>query len=93
MKFLIDRCAGRGLADWLSSDGHDSVYSAALGPDLGDLALLQRAVSEKRILVTIDTDFGRLVYRGGEVHCGMPGTALRRRIPPGSLVTCDCYNC
>jgi len=57
MKFLIDRCAGRRLADWLSSDGHDSVYSAALGPDPGDLALLQRAVSEKRILVTIDTDF------------------------------------
>jgi predicted nuclease of predicted toxin-antitoxin system len=68
MKFLIDQCAGRGLADWLRSNGHDSVYSAALGPDPGDLALLQRAVSEERILVTIDTDFGRLVYRGGEVQ-------------------------
>jgi len=83
MKFLIDRCAGRRLADWLSSDGHDSVYSAALGPDPGDLALLQRAVSEKRILVTIDTDFGRLVYRGGEVHCGivrLPDVRANRRI-------------
>ena len=71
MKFLVDRCAGRKLADWLSSGGHDSVYAGSLGPDPGDRALLQRAVSEKRILVTIDTDFGRLVYRGGEVHCGI----------------------
>ena len=83
MRFLIDRCAGRRLTDWLSSDGHDSVYSADLGPDPGDLALLQRAVSEKRILVTIDTDFGRLVYRGGEVHCGivrLPDVRVNRRI-------------
>jgi len=71
MKFLVDRCVGRRLADWLSSGGHDSVYAGSLGPDTGDQALLQRAVSEKRILVTIDTDFGRLVYRGGEVHCGI----------------------
>ncbi len=71
MKFLVDRCAGHKLADWLSSGGHDSVYAGSLGPDPGDRALLQRAVSEKRILVTIDTDFGRLVYRGGEVHCGI----------------------
>jgi predicted nuclease of predicted toxin-antitoxin system len=83
MKFLIDRCVGRRLAEWLSSDGHDSVYSTALGPDPGDLALLQRAVSEKRILVTIDTDFGRLVYRGGEVHCGivrLPDVRVNRRV-------------
>ena len=83
MKFLVDRCAGRRLADWLSSGGHDSVYAAGLGPDPGDRALLQRAVSEKRILVTIDTDFGRLVYRGGEVHCGivrLPDVRCKSRI-------------
>ena len=83
MKFLVDRCAGRRLADWLSRAGHDSVYAVSLGPDPGDRALLQRAVSENRILVTIDTDFGRLVYRGGEVHCGivrLPDVRWNRRI-------------
>lgn len=79
----MDRCAGRRLADWLSSGGHDSVYAGYLGTDPGDRALLQRAVSEKRILVTIDTDFCRLVYRGGEVHCGivrLPDVRCNRRI-------------
>ena len=45
--------------------------------------MLQRAVSEKRILITIDTDFGRLVYKGGEVHCGivrLPDVRRDRRI-------------
>lgn len=83
MRFLIDRCAGRRLTDWLSKGGHDSVYSADLGPDPGDLALLQWAVSERRILVTIDTDFGHLVYRDGEAHCGivrLPDVRVDRRI-------------
>jgi len=71
LKFLIDRCAGRRLADWLSSDGFDTVYAGSLGPDPGDQALLKRAVSEKRILITIDTDFGKLIFQDGEEHCGI----------------------
>jgi predicted nuclease of predicted toxin-antitoxin system len=70
MRFLVDRCAGRGLADWLSRAGYDSVYGGSLGPDPGDKALPRRAVSEGRILITIDTDFGHLVYKEGQAHCG-----------------------
>ena len=36
MKFLVDRCAGRKLAEWLRSQGHDVLESRALGPDPGD---------------------------------------------------------
>jgi len=62
MKFLIDRCAGRLLADWLRKQGHDVVESRELGPDPGDEALLDWAAKETRILVTIDNDFGELIY-------------------------------
>jgi predicted nuclease of predicted toxin-antitoxin system len=31
MKFLIDRCAGRLIADWLRQQGHDVVESRELG--------------------------------------------------------------
>lgn len=71
MKFLIDRCAGRRLADWLCAQGHDVVESRVRGPDPGDRALLQWAASEERILVTIDTDFGELVFAGRAPHCGV----------------------
>ena len=54
MEFLIDRCAGRRLAEWLSSLGHDVVEARSLGPDPGDSILLRWATEQKRILVTID---------------------------------------
>ena len=42
MRFLIDRCAGRLLADWLRTrtQGHDVVESRELGPDPGDRAFI-----------------------------------------------------
>jgi hypothetical protein len=33
MKFLVDRCAGRKLAEWLRGQGHDVLESQSLGPD------------------------------------------------------------
>jgi len=71
MKFLIDRCAGRLVADWLRQKGHDVVESRDLGPDPGDRALLERATNEGRILITIDTDFGQLVYMQQVGHAGL----------------------
>jgi predicted nuclease of predicted toxin-antitoxin system len=41
MKFLIDRCAGQLLADWLRQEGHDVIDSTELGPDPGDRVLLE----------------------------------------------------
>ena len=83
MKFLVDRCAGRRLAEWLRGQGHDVIESRALGPDPGDQALLERAATEGRILVTIDTDFGELVYVRDVPHAGLvrlPDMPAPRRI-------------
>ena len=82
MKFLIDRCAGRLLADWLRNQGHDVVESRELGPDPGDRALLDWAAKETRILVTIDTDFGELIYLENLSHAGLvrlPDVPARER--------------
>jgi predicted nuclease of predicted toxin-antitoxin system len=58
MKFLIDRCAGHRLAEWLRGLGHEVAETKDRGPDPGDAAILMQASAEGRILVTIDTDFG-----------------------------------
>ena len=82
MRFLIDRCAGRLLADWLRKQGHDVVESRELGPDPGDRALLNWAAQETRILVTIDTDFGELIYLENLSHAGLvrlPDVPARER--------------
>jgi hypothetical protein len=56
--FLIDRCAGHRLSEWLRAQGHDVVGSRERGPDPGDRALLEWAGAEHRILVIMDKDFG-----------------------------------
>ena len=71
MRFLVDRCAGRRLADWLRSGGHDVLEARTLGPDPGDRALLELAESTGRVLVTIDTDFGELIYLREVAHAGL----------------------
>ena len=70
MRFLIDRCAGRRIADWLRDAGHVVVEARLLGPDPGDRALLELAAADNRILLTIDTDFGELIYLRGIPHAG-----------------------
>ena len=71
MKFLIDCCVGRLLADWLRRQGHDVVESSELGPDPGDRVLLESAAKDARILVTIDTDFGELIFLENLPHAGL----------------------
>ncbi len=71
MRFLIDRCAGRTLADWLRASGHDVTETRECGPDPGDLAILEWAYAEQRILITLDTDFGQLVFMRGVAHHGL----------------------
>jgi predicted nuclease of predicted toxin-antitoxin system len=83
VKFLVDRCAGRRLAGWLQEQGHDVVEARERRPDPGDAAILEWGVTEGRIVVTIDTDFGELVFLQGAQHCGivrLPDVTATQRI-------------
>ncbi len=71
MRFLIDRCAGVRLARWLRDQGHDVAESRERGTDPGDFELLRSAASERRILVTLDKDFGELIFTQGVAHSGL----------------------
>ncbi|MCY3958690.1 MAG: DUF5615 family PIN-like protein [Chloroflexi bacterium] len=83
MRFLVDRCAGRQLAEWLRHNGHDVVEAQTLGSDPGDRALLERAGAEDRVLVTMDKDFGELIYLRRVAHAGLillPDVRVLQRI-------------
>ena len=83
MRFLIDRCAGRRIADWLRDRGHDVVESRERGTHPGDRILLEWAASERRILMTMDKDFGQLIFVEKAPHCGLvrlPDVPAARRI-------------
>ena len=83
MKFLIDRCAGKVIADWLRAAGHDVLEARERGAHPGDRVLLEWATAESRVLITIDTDFGQLVFLDKAAHCGLvrlPDVPAKQRV-------------
>ena len=83
MRFLVDGCVGPTLAEWLRGAGHDVMEVEDLGADPGDQALLELAASSNRVMVTIDTDFGELIYRDYFSHAGLirlPDVGVQQRI-------------
>ena len=83
MRFVVDRCAGRRLAEWLRDNGHGVIDAYNLGPDPGDRALLEQANTENRILITVDKDFGELIYLYRIPHAGLirlPDVRMSSRI-------------
>ncbi|MDG6028041.1 MAG: hypothetical protein E3K40_15330 [Candidatus Brocadia sp.] len=62
MKFLVDMPLSPELAVWLSQQGHNAVHVLELG--LGrasDIMILEHARTEKRIVITADLDYSRLL--------------------------------
>ena len=74
MNLLLDMCAAsRALESFLIGLGHDVVSAAAIDPRADDDVLLARALAEGRALVTVDKDFGELIFVLRQPH----GTIIR----------------
>lgn len=71
MRLLLDSCVWGEAVGPLRALHHDVFWAGTLDPDPGDEVILQQAREEKRILVTLDKDFGELIFRRGQPHAGM----------------------
>jgi len=71
MRFLVDECVDYGVVAWLRNHGHDVVSIVEGFSGITDDEVLHKAFSENRILVTMDKDFGDLVFRGNQNHNGI----------------------
>ena len=71
MKLLLDTCVwGKARLD-LEAAGHDVIWAGDWLEDPGDEEVLNRAIVEGRILVTLDKDFGELAIVRGISHYGI----------------------
>lgn len=48
-----------------AAGGHDVVWIREAAPGSSDTAVLARALAEDRLLITLDKDFGELVFKCG----------------------------
>ena len=71
MRLLLDSCVWGPVGDERKAAGHDVLQVRKMGPDPGDDEVLERSVREDRILVTLDKDFGELVFVLGRPHMGI----------------------
>jgi predicted nuclease of predicted toxin-antitoxin system len=71
LKLLADEGVDSAIVTRLRSDGHDVVYVAELSPGITDEAVLELANADERILMTVDKDFGELVFRLRRVAFGI----------------------
>lgn len=71
MKFIVDECTGPTVAKWLASEGHNILSISPDRKGISDKEILKIAVSEERILITNDKDFGELIFKNRQSHCGV----------------------
>lgn len=71
MKVLLDTCIWGGAKDTLIRAGHDVVWTGDFDEDPGDEQILNDALREGRVLVTLDKDFGELAIVRGLKHTGI----------------------
>jgi predicted nuclease of predicted toxin-antitoxin system len=70
MRLLADECFDERLAVRLRDAGHDVVRIPPRS-SFDDLAVARRAQQEHRVLLTQDTDFGRIALRHGQPRTGV----------------------
>jgi predicted nuclease of predicted toxin-antitoxin system len=66
MRFLADMGVDQRVVAWLREAGHDAVHLRDQGLQrLADQAIFDKAIAERRIILTFDLDFGEIAALAG----------------------------
>lgn len=71
MNFVADESCAGPVIRALRKAGHDVVAIAEIAKGATDEDVLNRALNEKRVVITEDRDFGELVYARGRSSTGV----------------------
>ncbi len=68
---MIDVGVGRSVEEFLKAAGHEVLSVRELDPRMRDVDILDLAAREGCLVITMDKDFGELVFRTGRKHAGV----------------------
>jgi len=71
LKFLVDVGVGKGIEEHLNQIGYDTRAVRDIDPRMEDEEIIRIAVSENRMIITMDKDFGELAYHSSTEHSGV----------------------
>lgn len=75
MRLIADESVDAPVVESLRAAGFDIIYVLELSPGVNDNVVLNWSVKEKRLLLTVDKDFGELIFRNKR---SAPGVILYR---------------
>lgn len=81
MRFLVDECTGAAVTKFLRNRGFNVTDAQETGPGTDDVDWLSLAVTEDRVLISDDKDFGEAVYRDHLPHTGIVLLRLSKSTP------------
>jgi predicted nuclease of predicted toxin-antitoxin system len=70
-KIIVDVGVGRIIEEWLSIQGFNVIAIRKINPEMTDASIVKLAKAENAIIITMDKDFGELVYKDFSVHSGI----------------------
>ncbi|MBC2714103.1 MAG: DUF5615 family PIN-like protein [Desulfobacteraceae bacterium] len=71
LRFLVDVGVGIGIEKYLREEGYDTKAVREIDPRMEDEKIIRTAVSENRMVITMDKDFGELIYHSSMKHSGV----------------------
>jgi len=71
LKFIVDVGVSNKVEKWLAEQGFDVKTVRNIDPMISDHEIVKIASKENRIVITMDKDFGELVYRTNIDHAGV----------------------
>jgi len=71
MKIMLDTCVWGGVRKVLTEAGHNVIWIGDWEQDPGDIEILTLAHKDRRILITLDKDFGELAVVHDYPHYGI----------------------
>lgn len=87
MRLLANENLPREVVSSLRDAGHDVAWVRETAAGATDLAVLEMARVEGRLLLTLDVDFATLAFRGGPIAAGGIVLLRPRAIEPSRLST------
>jgi predicted nuclease of predicted toxin-antitoxin system len=79
--FLADECVDRQIVERLRLYGHEVAYVAERSPGITDEVVLTESRISGSVLITVDTDFGEIVFRQRRASVGVLLIRLRGLTP------------
>ena len=85
--FIVDAGVGKLIEKWLEEIGHTVYAVMTLNHDMVDEDIIKFAVAKDAIIITMDSDFGSIVFKDGFKHKGILFLRLDEATGEEKLVT------